>query len=39
MRRSTATELKDFVTCPAPAFEAHRLAAENLQNKLSTRGN
>lgn len=27
-------ELKDFVVSLAPAFEAHRLAAENLQNKL-----
>jgi putative membrane protein len=28
-------ELKDFVTSLAPAFEAHRLAAENLSHKLS----
>ncbi len=28
-------ELKDFVTSLAPAFEAHRLAAENLEKKLS----
>jgi putative membrane protein len=28
-------ELKDFVTSLAPAFEAHRLAAENLQKKLA----
>lgn len=27
-------ELKNFVTSLAPAFEAHRLAAENLQQKL-----
>jgi putative membrane protein len=27
-------ELKEFVTSLAPAFEAHRLAAENLQRKL-----
>jgi putative membrane protein len=27
-------ELKEFVVSLAPAFEAHRLAAENLQNKL-----
>lgn len=32
-------ELKDFVTSLAPAFEAHRLAAENLEKKLQTRGN
>ena len=28
-------ELKDFVTKLGPAFEAHRLAAENLKSKLS----
>jgi len=28
-------ELKDFVTSLAPAFEAHRLAAENLQKKIA----
>ena len=28
-------ELKDFVTSLAPAFEAHRLAAENLEKKLA----
>jgi putative membrane protein len=28
-------ELKDFVTSLAPAFEAHRLAAENLKSKLA----
>ena len=28
-------ELKDFVTSLAPAFEAHRLAAENLLSKLA----
>jgi putative membrane protein len=27
-------ELKDFVTSLGPAFEAHRLAAENLKSKL-----
>lgn len=30
-------ELKDFVTSLAPAFEAHRLAAENLQEKTAAR--
>ncbi|MEX2154050.1 MAG: DUF4142 domain-containing protein [Gemmatimonadaceae bacterium] len=30
-------ELKKFVTSLAPAFEAHRLAAENLEKKLSGR--
>lgn len=29
-------ELKKFVTSLAPAFEAHRLAAENLEKKLSS---
>jgi putative membrane protein len=28
-------ELKDFVTSLGPAFEAHRLAAENLKSKLA----
>jgi putative membrane protein len=28
-------ELKDFVTSLAPAFEAHRLAAENLLSKIA----
>lgn len=28
-------ELKDFVTSLGPAFEAHRLAAENLKRKLA----
>jgi putative membrane protein len=32
-------ELKDFVTSLAPAFEAHRLAAEHLEKKLQARGN
>jgi putative membrane protein len=32
-------ELKDFVTSLAPAFEAHLLAAENLERKLTARGN
>lgn len=31
------TELRDFVVSLAPAFEAHRLAAENLQTKLAAR--
>jgi putative membrane protein len=30
-------ELKDFVVSLAPAFEAHRLAAESLQTKLGAR--
>jgi putative membrane protein len=30
-------ELKKFVASLAPAFEAHRLAAENLEKKLSSR--
>jgi putative membrane protein len=29
-------ELKDFVTSLAPAFEAHRLGAQNLRNKLGS---
>jgi putative membrane protein len=30
-------ELKDFVVSLAPAFEAHRLAAENLQKRLAAK--
>jgi putative membrane protein len=30
----TNQELKDFVTSLAPAFEAHRLGAENLEKKI-----